>query len=297
MSVETMQGTRATYNKATGWLSVTFPAKPSKETLTGLKSRGFRYEPYSKRWRGSYNLDREDCLKELAGTIEQVEIAPNYEAKAKFAANQAEKHLANSNEFHERAETIADMIPFGQPILVGHHSERRHKNDLEKIQRNFVKAGEERDLAEKYQDRQERYSELASNGENPITIHNRIQKLEADERRFKKTIEEAELAKNPKLAQYFQYAITNLEWAQRMLKHTQERLEVERAKYKAGAGIPTDSLELKIGDIVETQFGKAKITKVNTKTVLVDWEDGDTFKTECFRKIDKTCILGKVEVA
>lgn len=32
-----------------------------------------------------------------------------------------------------RARAIADHIPLGQPILVGHHSERRHRRDLERI--------------------------------------------------------------------------------------------------------------------------------------------------------------------
>jgi len=73
--------------------------------------------------------------------------------------------------------------------------------------------------------------------------------------------------------------------------HTQERLEVERAKYQASGGIPTDNLELKIGDIVETQFGKAKITKVNKKTVSVDFEEAHLGH---FHNLDKTSILGKL---
>ena len=38
------------------------------------------------------------------------------------------------------AHAIADHIPLGQPILVGHHSERRHRRDLEKIDTNMHKA-------------------------------------------------------------------------------------------------------------------------------------------------------------
>lgn len=30
-------------------------------------------------------------------------------------------------------DRIADVIPFGQPILVGHHSERRHRRDIAKM--------------------------------------------------------------------------------------------------------------------------------------------------------------------
>lgn len=35
------------------------------------------------------------------------------------------------------ADRIADMIPMGQPILVGHHSEGRHRRDLDRIDRGM----------------------------------------------------------------------------------------------------------------------------------------------------------------
>ena len=38
------------------------------------------------------------------------------------------------------AHTMADGIPFGQPILVGHHSEQRDRNYRERIRNHFDKA-------------------------------------------------------------------------------------------------------------------------------------------------------------
>lgn len=43
---------------------------------------------------------------------------------------------------YDKAGAISDTIPFGQPILVGHHSEKRHRRDLEKIRSNMDKAVE-----------------------------------------------------------------------------------------------------------------------------------------------------------
>ena len=43
-----------------------------------------------------------------------------------------------------RASAIAAMIPFGQPILVGHHSERRHRRDASRIGALHTKAHEAR---------------------------------------------------------------------------------------------------------------------------------------------------------
>jgi hypothetical protein len=37
------------------------------------------------------------------------------------------------------ADAISNVIPLGQPILVGHHSERRHRRDIERIHTNLGK--------------------------------------------------------------------------------------------------------------------------------------------------------------
>lgn len=59
----------------------------------------------------------------------------------------AEKADARAETRFEIAYGAIDGIPPGQPILVGHHSERRHRNALEKHDRNMRKAFEEKDLA------------------------------------------------------------------------------------------------------------------------------------------------------
>jgi len=45
----------------------------------------------------------------------------------------AEKNRAKSDSYYRGAKAIGDMIPFGQPILVGHHSEGRHRRDIKRI--------------------------------------------------------------------------------------------------------------------------------------------------------------------
>jgi len=48
----------------------------------------------------------------------------------------------------DQAHRIADMIPVGQPVLVGHHSERRHRRDLERIDSNMARGCESLHMAE-----------------------------------------------------------------------------------------------------------------------------------------------------
>jgi hypothetical protein len=48
--------------------------------------------------------------------------------------SRAEKAEEASQSAYETSRKLADQIPFGQPILVGHHSEKRHQRHIEKIQ-------------------------------------------------------------------------------------------------------------------------------------------------------------------
>lgn len=66
------------------------------------------------------------------------------EARAAKLRAEGESHIA-------RADARAGQIPMGQPILVGHHSERRDRNFRAKIERGFRRGfealGEARELA------------------------------------------------------------------------------------------------------------------------------------------------------
>jgi len=75
----------------------------------------------------------------------------------------AQKNQEESKAVYEHGQRIADAIPFGQPILVGHHSEKRHRRDLERIQNSMDKSIELKNKAEHYEKK-------AENIENPNTI-------------------------------------------------------------------------------------------------------------------------------
>lgn len=59
----------------------------------------------------------------------------------------AEKANARSASRFNNAHTLAHQIPLGQPILVGHHSEKRHRAHLAKMDTNMRKGIEEQDKA------------------------------------------------------------------------------------------------------------------------------------------------------
>jgi hypothetical protein len=65
----------------------------------------------------------------------------------------AAKHKNISTGRHLAARQQLEMMPLGQPILVGHHSEKRHRKDLTRIDQHFAKAKEHHDKAEYYRRR------------------------------------------------------------------------------------------------------------------------------------------------
>lgn len=64
------------------------------------------------------------------------------EARADLLRGWADKREDKADAAHEQASNLAGMIPFGQPILAGHHSQRRHERDLGRINRGMDAAGE-----------------------------------------------------------------------------------------------------------------------------------------------------------
>ncbi len=58
--------------------------------------------------------------------------AERQKAKVERLEERAAKARNDSNASFKRSHELTEHIPFGQPILVGHHSERRHRNTLDK---------------------------------------------------------------------------------------------------------------------------------------------------------------------
>lgn len=58
-----------------------------------------------------------------------------------------------SNQVYSKAKDMAGMIPFGQPILIGHHSEGRDRRYRARIERMFGSAFELQNKAEYYREK------------------------------------------------------------------------------------------------------------------------------------------------
>jgi len=81
----------------------------------------------------------------------------NYEEKRQNKLEYYKKQLIkseeNSDQYYESYKKISTLIPPGQPILIGHHSEKRHRNDLKKMDNYMRKSIEEKEKVEYYKEK------------------------------------------------------------------------------------------------------------------------------------------------
>lgn len=85
------------------------------------------------------------------------------EAKADRLREWADKREAKSDAAFKRSNELSDMIPFGQPILVGHHSEGRARRDQDRIFNGMRTGVENSRKAEEFRGRADNIEAAADN--------------------------------------------------------------------------------------------------------------------------------------
>jgi hypothetical protein len=109
--------------------------------------------------------------------------------KAERYQELASKAQEESRSQYERSNRISDAIPFGQPILVGHHSEGRHRRDIERIHNGMRNSIEAQEKAEYYQHKAENALDpkgISSDDPEAIPkLKEKLTKLEATREQYK----------------------------------------------------------------------------------------------------------------
>ena len=72
------------------------------------------------------------------------------EARLEKRRDWAESRDLKAAQAFNTARTIADGIPMGQPVLIGHHSERHHRRDIARIDANMRKGCESEQMASEH---------------------------------------------------------------------------------------------------------------------------------------------------
>lgn len=128
------------------------------------------------------------------------------QARIERLRNRAANARRESTEFFEKSSKMADVIPFGQPIHIGHYSERsdrRYRNKIHETMGKSVKAGE----------KAEYYEQKAKAAENNNSIYlgdddavERLEKKLADLEKKQETMKETnKIIRSKKLSEIEKY--------------------------------------------------------------------------------------------
>jgi Domain of unknown function (DUF3560) len=113
------------------------------------------------------------------------------EARAARLREWADSRDRKAEAAEQRTRSLVDVIPFGQPILVGHHSESRHRRDLARIEGGLRRRHEHASKAEGFRTRaatieaQAEHAIYSDDDDATERLEQRVAELEAKRDRIK----------------------------------------------------------------------------------------------------------------
>ena len=185
----------ATYSPEDNKLRLYASCRLDKELYLKVREMGFIWAPKQDLFVAPmWTPSREDFLIELCGEIEDEDksLVERQEERAERFENYSNKREAEAIQAKSAVDSITQHIPLGQPILIGHHSEKRARKDAERIENGMRKAVQLWETSEYWQQRAKGALSHAKYKELPTVRARRIKRIEADARKSERTIKEAE---------------------------------------------------------------------------------------------------------
>jgi phospholipid N-methyltransferase len=175
----------ATYSPEDNKLRLYALSRLPKDLYERVRAAGFIWAPKQELFVAPmWTPEREDLLIELAGEIgdEDTGLVDRAEQRAERFEDYSDSRAQDAESARKAVSAIADGIPMGQPILVGHHSERRARKDAERIENGMRRAVKMWEQSQYWQDRARGAIRAAKYKERPDVRARRIKKIEAEKR-------------------------------------------------------------------------------------------------------------------
>lgn len=184
----------ATYSPEDDKLRLSASSRLDKDLYARVKDAGFGWAPKQEVFYAVWSPNREDLMIELAGEIgdEDTTLVERAEVRADRFEDYSDKRTEDAHRAKDAVERIADGTPFGQPIMVGHHSERHARKDAEKIRSGMDRAVKMWETANYWKSRAAGAVRAAKYKELPAVRARRIKGLEADKRGHERDVATAE---------------------------------------------------------------------------------------------------------
>lgn len=175
-------------------------------TNTILKAAGFRWFRTLGVWgiAGSrdrqanrYKIERAADALRAAGHTVTVDIDDTHRPTAEAEADRTQRQEMRVEALTAKADrktaaadaaweterhAVEALPPDGQPILIGHHSERRHRNAIARAHAATRRAIDATADAQQASSRAAAAASTTAHRYNPVTVKNRIEKLQAEQR-------------------------------------------------------------------------------------------------------------------
>jgi protein-L-isoaspartate O-methyltransferase len=183
----------ATYSPEDNKLRLYASSRLDDGTYQRVRAAGFIWAPKQDLFVAPmWTPERAELCDELAGEIgdEDTSLVERAELRADRFSDYSGNRAADSAQASEAVRRITDGIPLGQPILVGHHSERHARKDAEKIENGMRKAVKLWETSKYWTDRAAGALRHAKFKELPGVRARRIKGIEAAERKAQRTVKE-----------------------------------------------------------------------------------------------------------
>lgn len=322
----------ATYSPEDNKLRLYTLSRLDKETYNRVRKAGFIWAPKQDLFVAPmWTPSREDLLLELCGEIgdEDISLVDRAEQRADRFTDYSASRAQDADAAHRTVDAIAQRFEGGQPILVGHHSERRARKDAERIETGMRKAIQMWETSKYWTARAAGAIHNAKYKQRPDVRARRIKTIEAEIRSYRARFTPADnppqvimqsrwdapadaptephtwcaprggrggswvpVASLPTLETYYSRWIT----------HCENRLAYERAMLEADGGTETDKKGPEKGGACKCwaspRGGWSYIHKVNKVSVTVfdNWGNGGENFTRTMPFDKLSAIMTKAEV-
>lgn len=282
----------ATYSPEDNKLRLSSPTRLDADTYARVKAAGFSWAPKQQIFIGPmWTPERADLLTELCGEIgdEDSTLVERAEERAERFEGYRENRADDAEAAHRAVSAIADGIPLGQPILIGHHSEKHARKDAQRIENGMKRAVKMWETANYWKSRAAGAIRHAKYKEIPAVRARRIKGLESDIRVYR-----AKFTPDPKTkpqaqsdGEYVYCTPANGggrggSWVKtsrlpaleahysRWIEHCENRLLYERAMLAESGGLAADKFDIQVGGRVSGGGDWYVVTKLNKKDGVLD---------------------------
>lgn len=229
------------------WLH--FPERPADDVIAALKAAGWRWSGYRKQWHNPRRL----VLPPACVAYVDAGACDFSDERAERLEARAEKTGAAAQAAYAAARAVVERIPFGQPVLLGHHSQKRHQRDLARHDAGMSKAFALGDEARGLQAAAESSRRHQESQDSAPGIARRLERARAELRKVERIHAEGGYASHPGLGE-------------RLLADVRARIARDEAALAALGPQPWDTAKVKAGDVVRINGHVVRVARVSAKS-------------------------------